>query len=132
MPVVPEMLQGGAFCQPCYIHKVQPEILAYEQDVERARNVTVFDKRQTKETRHVQRLEPAVVVDHCPDREETLLRLAYLAIKAGFNGLVDVEISSKKIRNGSRQNSDWKGIGVPAEIDLTKIPKDRSIWQNPN
>jgi hypothetical protein len=132
LATVPEILQGSIFCPVCFDSKIQPEIQAYEADIERAREVIVFFKKQTKETRHVKRLEQPVVVEHCPDREETLLRLAYFAIKAGFQSLVDVEISSVKIRSGSRQFSDWSGTGVPADVDLSKIPKDRSIRFNPN
>jgi hypothetical protein len=133
LSTVPEILQGGAFCPICFEAKVQPEIQAYEADLERAKDVIVFLKKQTKETRHVKRLEKPVVVEHCPDREETLLRLAFFAVKAGFNSMVDVEISSVKVRgSGNRQTSDWSGTGIPAHVDLSKIPKDRSIWQNPN
>ncbi|MGZ5279880.1 MAG: hypothetical protein ACXWC9_08060, partial [Pseudobdellovibrionaceae bacterium] len=132
LPSLPAGFETGAFCPPCYAEQVQPAIEAYDQDIERAKEVIVFLKRQTKETRHVKRLHDPVVVDHCLDRDETLLRLAYQAVKAGYSGLVDVEISSVKIREGSRQHSDYSGYGVPAEIDLSKIPKDRAIWQNPN
>ncbi len=132
LPVVPEELQHQVFCTYCFEDKIKPAIEVYEQEIERAKEVMIFFKKQTKETRHVKRLEEPVVVDHCLDRDETLLRLGFFAARAGYNALVDVEINSVKIREGSRQHADYSGRGVPAHMDLSKIPKDRSIWSTPN
>ncbi len=104
----------------------------YQQDIQAAKDIIVFLKKQTKETRLVSRKEPPLKVEQCTDREETLLRLGFLAVQKGFNALIDVDIFAEKILSGRYQTSNWKGSGIPANIDLSRIPKDRSIWSNPN
>ncbi len=132
MPVVPTELQGGVFCNVCFDSKIQPQIEAYDQDVERTKDILIFMKKQTKETRHVKRTEVPYRVENCADESETLMRMAYMAMKAGFNSVVDVEATGKKVKLGAYQTSTWTGVGLPAHMDLSKIPKDRSIAYNPN
>ena len=63
-------------------------------------------------------------VDDCTDRDETLMRLAFLAAKADFNALLDVDIVAKKVRNFGYQTSQWQGIGVPARVDREKLERE--------
>jgi hypothetical protein len=51
------------------------------------------------------------------------MRLAFLAAKAQFNALVDVDIVPKKVRNFGYQTSLWQGSGVPTVIDASKLQK---------
>lgn len=82
----------------------------------KARNVGIYFKDQGKETRLLKRSEKPVRVLDCPDREETLLRLAFLAVKAGFIGLLDVDIVATKVRDGAYQTSSWSGSGIPSNL----------------
>lgn len=111
---VPEFLSHGAYCGPCYDAKIVPELGAYNETMEAAKNIAVFMKDQSKETRNFSRKEAALKVVDCEDREEALLRLAFMAVKADFNALIDVELSYEKIRSGgSYKTHKWSAKGIP-------------------
>lgn len=67
------------------------------------------------------RKEAPIKIDNCDDREETLLRLAFVAAQKNFDGLVDVELASKKVRDGSYQTHKWSGSAVPTHIESKKL-----------
>ncbi|UXR65958.1 hypothetical protein EZJ49_06820 [Bdellovibrio bacteriovorus] len=111
---VPELLSHGAYCGPCFDAKIVPEMEAYNDTIEAAKNIAVFMKAQSKETRNFSRKEKPLKVADCEDREEALLRLAFMAVKADFNALIDVEISYEKVRAaGSYKTHKWSGTGIP-------------------
>lgn len=83
----------------------------------RAENIIVFFKNQGKETRLIKRTEKPLRVTECDDREETLLRLAFLAAQNGFNGLIDVDIKAEKIFDHAYQTKNWTGIAMPVNLD---------------
>lgn len=118
---VPEDLTHGTYCGPCFDDKVAPELAAYADTMERAKNISVFFKDQGKETRLVKRSNEVFRVEDCDDREETLLRLAFFAAQKGYNSLISVDITSEKIRSGSYQTQKWSGTGVPANISDRKL-----------
>ena len=132
MAVVPEELTQTVFCPTCYQTKIVHEIESYEADMEKAKNIIVFEKDQGKETRGIKRLEEPLVVTDCLDAKEVMMKLAFRALKAGFNGIVNYEAISTRDRNGSYQKVTWKGSAIPAHIDVSKLPKDKSFWHNPN
>ncbi len=113
---VPEELACSAYCSRCFDEKVAPQLAEYEATMEKARKVTVFLKNQSKESRIYKSLEAPITVDGCPDAKEALLRLAFFAVQANFNGLINVDISAKKFREGGYQNSIYSGIGTPTHI----------------
>jgi hypothetical protein len=100
--------------------------------MEAAKEILVYEKSQGKETRLIKRIAKPVSVDHCADRNETILRLAFQAALAGYNGIIDVDLKSEKVRDGSYQTTRWSGTGVPTNIESRRIVRDRSIWSNPN
>lgn len=131
-PELAKSLSHSAYCPSCFDVHVAPIALTYNETVEKAKNILVYEKCQGKETRFLKRLEKPVRVERCLDRADTLLRLAFYAAAAGFNGLIDVDIKSEKIRNGSYQTTFWSGTGVPTQIESRKIMKDRSLTKYPN
>jgi hypothetical protein len=114
---IPEPLTHASYCSQCFDEKVSEPLHKYNETMALAREVFVFYKTQNKETRSVRRIADPVRVEHCDDKDETLLRLAFLAAKANYNALVDVVISSQKIITDGYQKSDWQGIGNPVSID---------------
>lgn len=106
----------GAYCYTCYEAVVRPQIERYEEQMERAKDVNVFFNTQGKESRFIRRTEKPVHVSDCVDRDEALLRLAFLAAGLGKNTLVDVELNSTKILHGKWQTSRWSGKGIPSEV----------------
>jgi len=132
LAVVPEDLTHTAFCMTCYQTKVVNEIEAYEADMEKAKDIIVFEKDQGKETRGIKRLEDPLVVTDCLDSKEVMMKIAFRAFKAGFNGIVSFEANATRERNGSYHKVTWRGSAIPAHIDVSKLPKDKSLWHNPN
>jgi hypothetical protein len=122
---VPTELSHTTYCGPCFDFKVAPEIEAYEALMTRAKNITVFYKAESKDTRLVERREKPFKVANCPDRDETLLRLAFMAAEAGFNSIIDVDITSAKVRDHAYQTSVWQGQCIPAQLSQAKIDAKR-------
>lgn len=120
---MPEAFITKTFCPPCYDSKVEPALQKYNDDLEKARNVFVFYKAENKESRFFKRVEGPVKIADVPDREETILRLAYLAVQVNCNAIVDVDLVSEKIKTGSYQTSKWSGTANPVEVDPRKMEK---------
>src|SRR5262249_21962800 len=117
----PDGVNFGSYCNPCFDEHVGPELDKYQQKMELAKNVNVFYSTQSKESRFVRRVEPPIKVENCEDREEVIMRLAFLAVQLDKNSIVDVDLKSTKVRNGAWQSSLWSGRAIPANID------DRSL-----
>lgn len=130
--VRPPEMTSQTYCETCFNDKVSPEILKYEEILEQANDIRIFDITQTKETRLLKRKEPKIKVEGCLDKEEAQLKLAYQAAKLGFNAVIDVEIKLKKIINGRYQTSEASGVGVPVQVTEKKLVKDRSFRSDPN
>jgi len=114
LSLLPERLVHKTFCPECFHGQVGTEVEKFNAILDLAQNIDVFDKKQTKETRLMKRSEKPLLVNECDDRNETLMRLAFLAAQKGFNTLLDVDISSKRISaGGSRTKQLWSGRGIP-------------------
>jgi hypothetical protein len=113
---VPEFLLHEVYCGPCFDEKVQPEVDKYNQIMEAAKNILVFSKTQGKETRLMSRKEPIVKVTDCADENEATLKLAFFAAQAHFNAIIDVDITFRKIKNGSYQYLLWNGEARPTNV----------------
>jgi hypothetical protein len=121
LPKVPEVLTHGIYCGPCYDQNVAGPLAEYNETMNLANDVIVFFKAQSKETRLLKRAE-VLRVPECADRDETVLRLAFQAAKAGYNAIIDVDISAEKVKSGSYQTSKWSGTAFAANIDTSKAP----------
>ncbi len=132
LPELSYDLRHTTYCGDCFASKVAPELSVYDSLVERAKEVLVFERNKGKETRLVPRTEDPVQVLDCRDYDETIMRLAFLAARANFNAIVDVSLSSKKIKDGSYSTLLWSGEGVPANVDIDRLPKNRSDWHHPS
>lgn len=96
---------------------VAPAEVEYDRLVARAARVTVFmKKRDGEETRLYPRTEKPFRVTDCLDERETLLKLAFHAVRGGYNALVDVEIKRRQVRNHGYQSSRWEGVGIPSKF----------------
>jgi hypothetical protein len=105
---------------------------SYDETLQKARNILVYEKSQSKETRLMKRKTPPIAVQNCDDYDETVLRLAFLAAKAGFNAIIDVHVTSEKVRENSYQTTIFKGTAVPINLNPNHVARDRALWQNPN
>lgn len=129
---VPENLKHQVYCGPCFDQNVASELLSYEQTMRQAKDTLVYEKTQGKETRLIKRLEEPVYVKDCPDKEEAVLRLAFFAAKAGYNAIIDVNVSYEKVGERAYQKLIYHASGIPAHVTADRLVKDRAIWQNPN
>lgn len=132
LDALPEKLKHSTYCQYCYQSKVFPELEKYLENLEKAKEIIVFEKSQGKETRLIPRIEKSVKVENCKDHDETILRLAFFAVKLGLNAIIDVEITGKKVKDGTYTTTVFSGTAVPAKVESHRLVKDRSIWSNPN
>lgn len=104
----------------------------YNENLERAKDIIVFEKSQGKETRLLKRKEHTLKVEDMADRDELILRLAFMSAVRGFNAIIDLDIKPKKILEGRYQHTVYSGSAVPVNVSDKQLVKDRSIWSNPN
>lgn len=110
---VPSELSHGAYCETCFTAHIEAALTDYEETMRRARDVSVYFKNQSKETRLMKRSKEIFRVADCPDRDETVLRLAFQAASRGYDVLIDVDVTSEKVRHGGYQTLKWSGTAVP-------------------
>jgi hypothetical protein len=118
---VPDLLKHATYCGPCWDRHVAPALIEYDELMNKARQVSVFNKSQGKETRLVKRIEKPVSVSDCKDHDETVMRLAFFAAQLNFNALVDVNLTYKKVKMDGYQTTVWSGTGVPAQFSDSRV-----------
>jgi len=123
---LPEVLSHDAYCAACFEQKVQPVISQYEETMEKAKDVFVFSKSQTKETRLMGREALPITVDS-RDRQDAVLRLAFLAVHQGYNAIIDVDLHSKKSTETSYKIVTWTGKAIPTNVDAEKLNRQISF-----
>jgi hypothetical protein len=121
MKEIPESLSHIRYCNSCYSNEVESALSEYEAILERAKRVFVFFKTRKKGIPILKKEKHREIIEACPDRDETILRLAFISASRGMNAIVDVEVESKKIRNEAYQTSSWSGSGIPAQVDESRI-----------
>lgn len=130
---VPKELSHAVYCNPCFDRNVAGPLAEYQERLERAKNVYVYMKNQSKETRLIKRKLPAVRVEDCDDHDETILRLAYAAVKAGCNAIVDADVIAKKEKDGRYQWTKWYGSALPVKVDDARMQRELELVNsNPN
>ncbi len=125
LKTIPDSLRHSTYCNPCFDEKVAPELSTYEETLERAKKIFVFFKTQRKPFPLIKKSRERVDAKNCPDRDETILRLAFFAAEQEFNAIVEVDITQEKIRNQGYEKSNFSGTGFPAHIDESKMYWDR-------
>ena len=89
--------------------------------------VFVFFITRKKEIPMIRKSKEKFTVPKCADRDETILRLGFFAAQNGYNAIVEVDVKSVKIRDGSYQTSVWSGSGIPADINEAKLEKQELL-----
>jgi hypothetical protein len=120
---LPAALKHTFYCGLCHDEHVAPFQTQYEENLEKAKGVTVLFKNSKSTVRYQGRSVDGVVVKESPDRNQAILQLAFLAAKAGFNAIVEVEVSSQKVRNYGWQKSAWSGQGTPANVSSYQLER---------
>jgi hypothetical protein len=124
---IPEILTRRIYCHACFDREVAPEKEKYDEILERAKGVFVFFKTQRKQIPLIRRSKIPVVIDACDDRDETILRLGFLAAEQNHNAIIEVDVTAKKVRNEAYQTSVWSGTAFPADVDGSKVERDDQL-----
>ena len=118
---LPEELSHICYCQNCFQDKVEPALAHYETTLAQAREVFVFFTTQRKAIPVLKKAKEKISIDLQEDRDDTILKLAYLAADQGYNAIVECDLKSEKKRNEGYQHSVWKGSAFPAQVDAEKV-----------
>jgi len=118
---IPKDLTHSTYCVNCFDEKVAEPLAEYEATMEKAKEVMMFTKDQTKMTGHLKRKEDAISVVDCEDEEEVVLRLAFQAAQMGYNCILDVNIKNRKIINGSHKKVIFSATAIPITIDPKQV-----------
>ena len=121
LKVVPEELSHSSYCTHCFDDKVSAPLQEYDETLEKAREVIIFTKEQSKQTSFLKRKEEPYQVQDCADEEEAIMKMAFYAAQAKFNAIIDIQLKSKKIIVGSHKKSVWSGTAIPVNIDPGEI-----------
>ncbi len=111
--LLPEELQGKIFCPNCYHESISDKIELLQETLRAAKQMDIYGKEQSAETRLIRRQAKLLRIKDCDDRKEILIQLAFLAAQQGFNTLVDVDLRSTKVNNGSYVKTIWSGTASP-------------------
>lgn len=111
----PEELTHNYYCHSCYVEHVEPAFHAYNEILERAKEMQVyFKKKHSKLVRLFKKAQKSISVVDSPDYDDMILHLAFLSAKLGFNTIINVETSSRKVHNGSYKTILHSGTATPA------------------
>lgn len=125
LPKVPEELQHSCYCGQCFDEKVSTPLQEYEETLEKAKDLIIYTKEQTKITRLLKREHAPYKVEDCEDEQEAIVRLAFFAVQDNFNALIDVEVKNHKIIVGSHKKTVFSAQAVPVHLDTNKYRGDR-------
>lgn len=121
MRKIPAILTHPVYCIGCFDEHVSSHLNEYEATMEKAKEVLVFTKNDSKRTGHIKRKEEPLKIEDCEDEDEVVLRLAFLAAQNGFNCLLDLVISNRKIIVGSHKKTIFNATAIPVTIDPSEI-----------
>lgn len=121
MSKVPENLKHTTYCSPCFDEVVSAPLDEYNATMDKARDIIIYNKDQSKLTRFLKRKEAPYQVENCEDEEEALMRMSFKAAQSGFNCLIDVQFNTKKIIVGSHKKTIYSATAVPITIDPNEI-----------
>lgn len=119
-PVPPE-LKHSSYCMPCFDENVAGPLNAYTETMEKAKDVIIYSKEQSKLTRLIKRKVDPYKVDDCEDEQDALMKMSFYAVEDGHNCLIDVQHQTKKIIVGSHKKTIHGATGIPVTIDPTQI-----------
>ncbi len=113
---VPEELTHSCYCMNCFDDKVAAPLNEYNDKMEKAKEIILYSKEQTKLTRLLKRKNLPYKVDGCEDEQEAIMRMSFMAVEDKCNCLIDVEIQTRKIIAGSHKKTVFGATAVPINI----------------
>jgi hypothetical protein len=118
---IPETLKHSSYCMNCFDENVAAPLADYQEKMEKAKEIILYSKEQSKLTRFLKRkTEPYKVAD-CEDEEEAVMKMSYYAVEDGFNCLIDLQYSTRKIIVGSHKKTLISATAMGITIDPNEI-----------
>ncbi len=118
---VAEILKKPRYCTRCWDEHVAEALNRYEEIVTRARQVAWLPKGYRVPVPVLRKANREARVEGCADRDEVIMKLAFIAARDDYNALVKGETQSKKVRNEGWQTSSWSGWATPAYVDPRRL-----------
>jgi hypothetical protein len=118
---VPEELKHPTYCMNCFDAEVAAPLHEYQQIMEKAKDIIIFRKEQSKITRLLKRKADPYRVEDCEDEDEAVMRMSFMAVEDNYNCLIDIALVSKKVVVGSHKKLIWSGSAVPINIDPDRV-----------
>lgn len=118
---VPDILKHSVYCTPCFDENVAEPLSAYNDIMERAKEVILYSKGQSKLTRLIKRKQEYYTVENCEDEEEAAMRMSFRAAEENYNCLIDLEYNTKKAIVGSHKKTIFSARAMPCTIDPNEI-----------
>jgi hypothetical protein len=122
---IPEELTHPTYCSQCFDEQVSTPLNDYNEALEKAKDIIVFTKAQSKATRLLKRKADPYLVENCEDEQEALMRISFYAVQEKYNALLDVEIKTKKIIVGSHKKTIFSASATPINVDPTRVRDDQ-------
>lgn len=129
---VPETLRRDRYCNACYDRDVAPALEEYQTTLELARQVHVIPKTYRVPLKIIKKANQPETIQGCADKDEVIMKLAYRAARAGYNALIQAEVTHAKVRNFGYQTTAWSGTARPASIDAAKLELEEyreEVWR---
>lgn len=122
---VPENLRHHAYCPRCHDEVVAPAAANYDEILERAKQVGYWARAYRGHVPVLKKAREKVqVISGGRDRDHVLLTLGFRAAELGYNGLIDGELKSRKVRDHGYQKMEWSGHAVPCKVDNEKLERN--------
>ena len=130
-----ENLKHSHYCESCFDEVVKPAKEKYLEILKLAKGMPVLMKSYRGFTPLIKKSRIEVSVSDCPDREDLIMKLAFLSVEQGFNAIIQTDIVCEKVRNNGRQKSKWSGKALPATINTEKLELEEyreEVWRRGN
>lgn len=119
---------GQIFCSTCYESQALPLIQKRQELEANAQGVYYWSKSYRGRIPVLEKSSKVLTVAQCKDRGDAILRLSYEVAKHGYNGLLNLEVQSKKVRNEGYQKMAWSAQGLPVLIDKAEIERMEAVF----
>lgn len=118
---IPEDLKHSYYCINCFDDKVAAPLNEYTETMEKAKDIILYSKDQSKLTRLIKRKADPYKVEGCEDEQDAMMRMSFYAVEDGHNCLIDIQVQTKKLIVGSHKKTMFAASGVPVTIDPNAI-----------
>lgn len=121
---VPAELKHATYCVNCFDETVREPLETYDATLEKAKDIIIFSKAQSKITSRLVRKAEPYHVENCEDEQEAIMRMSFYAVQDDYNALIDIVVNTKKIVVGSHKKTVYSATAIPVNMDPNSIRDD--------